>query len=127
MPAQLIFEDDNYLAFLDIFPAVVGHALVIPKRHSADIHSLTSDEYGQLAARAKMVADLLKEKLAPDGMTVMQMNSEAGWQSVFHAHFHVLPRYTDDILEKPWRTLSITDGDLRELHGRITGRATPER
>lgn len=126
-PAYRIFEDEEYLAFLDIFPAVPGHTLVIPKRHSADIHSLSSAEYGELASRAKIVADLLREKLAPDGMTIFQMNREAGWQSVFHAHFHLLPRSSDDLLQKPWQVLPAPEDDLRELQARIMGRASSDR
>lgn len=102
IPSKKIYEDDNHIAFLDIFPAGRGHSLVIPKTHHNDIHSISAGEYGALASVAKQVADLLHTKLGSDGTTIMQMNREAGWQTVFHAHMHVIPRWSGDSLHKPW-------------------------
>ena len=82
IPSKKIYEDDSHIAFLDVFPASRGHALVIPKAHRTDIHELTNDEYGAMASVAKKVADLLHQKLNSEGTTIMQMNREAGWQTV---------------------------------------------
>ena len=101
IPSHQVFEDESHLAFLDIFPASLGHTLVIPKDHHIDIHSIPADKYGELAARAKVVADLLMQKLDSQGTTIMQMNRSAGWQTVFHAHIHVIPRWDPDNLHKP--------------------------
>jgi histidine triad (HIT) family protein len=114
-----VYEDDDHLAFLDIFPAAPGHTLVISKKHSADIHEMSSDGYGALAAKTKLVADLIHKKLKTDGLTVMQMNREAGWQSVFHTHFHVIPRFTADSLTQPWRPSPSSSDELTEIHSRI--------
>lgn len=119
IPAFRIFEDEDHIAFLDIFPAALGHTLVIPKKHSADIHEITAFEYGALASRAKSVADLIQEKLATDGITIMQMNKTAGWQSVFHTHFHVIPRFTADNLNQPWKPAAASQDELNEIHARI--------
>jgi len=119
VPAFRVYEDEDYLAFLDIFPAALGHTLVIPKKHSADIHEITGSEYGALASRAKIVADLIQEKLATDGVTIMQMNRVAGWQSVFHTHFHVIPRFTADNLNQPWKPAAASQDELTEIHSRI--------
>jgi histidine triad (HIT) family protein len=119
IPAFRIYEDEDHLAFLDIYPAALGHALVIPKKHSADIHEITDSEYGALASRTKVVADLIQGKLATDGVTIMQMNKVAGWQSVFHAHFHVIPRFTADNLNQPWRPAAASQDELSEIHSRI--------
>jgi histidine triad (HIT) family protein len=119
IPAFRVFEDEDHLAFLDIFPAVLGHTLVIPKKHSADIHEITGPEYGSLATRAKAVADMIQEKLATDGVTIMQMNKAAGWQSVFHTHFHVIPRFTADNLNQPWKPAAVSQDELSEIHSRI--------
>lgn len=119
IPAFRIFEDKDHLAFLDIFPAALGHALVIPKKHSADIHEITGSEYGALASCAKIVADMIQEKLTTDGVTIMQMNRVAGWQSVFHTHFHVIPRFTADNLNQPWKPAAATEDELTEIHSRI--------
>jgi histidine triad (HIT) family protein len=119
IPAFRIYEDEGHLAFLDIYPAALGHALVIPKKHSSDIHEITGSEYGALASRTKVVADLIQEKLATDGITIMQMNKVAGWQSVFHTHFHVIPRFTADNLNQPWKPAAVSQDELSEIHSRI--------
>ncbi len=115
IPSRRIFEDDEFIAFLDIFPANRGHSLVIPKAHHVDIHDIPADLYGKLASRAKVVADLLMEKLGSQGTTIFQMNREAGWQTVFHLHMHVIPRWEDDKLHKPWDIAPAADSDLEEL------------
>ena len=102
IPSHKIFEDENHLAFLDIFPASRGHTLVIPKAHQEDIHAMSAYDYGSLASRSKVIADLLMEKLGSEGTTIMQMNRSAGWQTVFHTHMHVIPRWDGDSLHKPW-------------------------
>ena len=119
IPAFRIYEDQDHLAFLDIYPAALGHTLVIPKKHSSDIHEIPGLEYGALASRAKIVADLIQEKLATDGVTIMQMNRAAGWQSVFHTHFHVIPRFTSDNLNQPWKPAAASQDELTEIHSRI--------
>jgi histidine triad (HIT) family protein len=119
VPAFRVYEDDDHLAFLDIFPAAPGHTLVIPKKHSSDIHEMSADGYGALAAKAKLVSDLVHHKLKTDGITIMQMNREAGWQSVFHTHFHVIPRFTADSLTQPWRPSPSSNDELTEIHSRI--------
>ena len=119
IPAFRVFEDEEHIAFLDIFPAALGHTLVIPKKHSADIHEITALEYGALASRTKSVADLIQEKLDTDGVTIMQMNKAAGWQSVFHTHFHVIPRFTADNLNQPWKPTATSQDELNEIHVRI--------
>jgi histidine triad (HIT) family protein len=113
--ARKIYEDEEFLSFLDIFPANRGHALVIPKSHHQDIQAISEELYGKLALRVKRVSDILTEKLSPDGVTVFQMNKSAGWQSVFHIHFHVIPRWDGDDLHKPWSIAPGVESELEEL------------
>jgi histidine triad (HIT) family protein len=120
IPSRKIYEDNEHLAFLDIFPAAKGHSLVIPKAHHADIHSMDRESYGAIARVAKDVADLLLEKLSSEGTTIMQMNREAGWQTVFHAHMHVIPRWNDDALHKPWDIAPADDLELSALQQLLT-------
>ena len=101
VPSRKVFENDNCYAFLDIFPAAKGHTLVIPKQHFTDIHEIDAQSYGAVAAATKEVADLLQKKLGSQGVTIFQMNREAGWQTVFHLHMHVIPRWDNDGLHKP--------------------------
>jgi histidine triad (HIT) family protein len=120
IPSHKIYEDDQHLAFLDIFPASLGHTLVIPKEHHVDIHSIPAEKYGALASRAKEIADLLMFKLGSEGTTIMQMNRSAGWQTVFHAHMHVIPRWESDALHKPWDIAPASGDQLLALHKKIT-------
>lgn len=120
IPSYKVYEDEGYFAFLDIFPAGKGHTLVIPKSHHADIHSMPADLYGGMATAAKKVADLLMNKLRSEGTTIFQMNREAGWQTVFHAHMHVIPRWNNDGLHKPWDIAPANQEDLAELKKLLT-------
>lgn len=115
IPSRTIYEDADHIAFLDIFPASRGHSLVIPKTHHADIHSISAQGYGALASVAKKVADLLHTRLGSEGTTIMQMNREAGWQTVFHTHIHVIPRWNGDLLHKPWDIAPAVEEELQEV------------
>jgi histidine triad (HIT) family protein len=119
IPSRKIYEDEETLAFLDVFPAASGHTLVIPKKHSADIHSIDERSFGAVAKSAKKVADILTAKLGCDGISIFQMNREAGWQTVFHLHMHVIPRFNGDNLQKPWKVASATEESLETSHRRI--------
>lgn len=121
VPSRKVFENDSCYAFLDIFPAAKGHTLVIPKQHFTDIHEIDAQSYGAVAAATKEVADLLHKKLGSEGMTIFQMNREAGWQTVFHLHMHVIPRWDNDGLHKPWDITAATDDDLAAVHKEILG------
>jgi histidine triad (HIT) family protein len=120
IPSKKIYEDENFYSFLDIFPAGRGHSLVIPKEHHADIHAIPADLYGGLASTAKKVADLLQSKLNSEGTTIFQMNRESGWQTVFHIHMHVIPRWTGDNLHKPWDIAPADEAELASLHTLLT-------
>ncbi len=119
IPSRKVFENQDCFAFLDIFPAAKGHTLVIPKKHVIDIHDSDAQTYSLVAAVAKEVADLLQTKLGSQGTTIFQMNREAGWQTVFHLHMHVIPRWSDDGLHKPWDIAAATDSQLSAVHDEI--------
>lgn len=120
IPSHKIYEDSDFYAFLDIFPASKGHTLVIPKEHHADIHAMPADVYAGMAGIAKTVADLLMEKLSSEGTTIFQMNRAAGWQTVFHAHMHVIPRWNNDALHKPWDIAPANQDELEALKKLLT-------
>jgi histidine triad (HIT) family protein len=119
IPSRKVYEDDACIAFLDIFPANRGHTLVIPKKHSLDIHDTDPETYGAVAQSAKRVADLLRGSLKSEGTTILQMSREAGWQTVFHLHIHVIPRWSGDNLHKPWDIKAATDEELEEVLRKI--------
>ena len=93
---------------------------MIPKKHVKDIHEADANTYAQVASTAKQVADLLAEKLGSDGTTIFQMSREAGWQTVFHLHMHVIPRWKDVGLHKPGDIAPATEESLIEISRQFT-------
>ena len=120
IPSHKVYEDADCYAFLDIFPANRGHTLVIPKVHVRDIHEADAETYSRVAQTAKIVADLLHTQLGSEGTTVFQMSREAGWQTVFHLHMHVIPRWENDGLRKPWDIAPAAESELLEVLRQIT-------
>ena len=114
-----VAESDRALAFLDINPAVEGHTLVIPKAHADDIWDLDPDDGREVWALAQEVAHVLQERIRPDGMTLFQANGKFGWQHVFHFHLHVVPRWADDTLHKPWEMKEGDPARLTDVLARI--------
>lgn len=95
LPATKVFEDNQVLAFADIFPLERGHLLVIPKTHVENIYGLDADLGAHLFRVTVQLASVMKEQLAPDGMNLFQANEVAGGQEVFHFHMHILPRWKE--------------------------------
>jgi histidine triad (HIT) family protein len=102
-PAQIVHDDALTLGFMDINPATRGHTLVIPKAHHVDWWDTPERLVGPIATAAHRVARRIKATLEPDGLNLFQATRLAGFQSVFHVHVHVIPRYHDDELAPPWR------------------------
>ena len=105
-PCHQVYEDDEVLAFLDIFPVSPGHVLVIPKEHAVDIFDLEEASALAVARVARKVAYAVEETLRPDGLMVSQLNREAAGQTVFHYHMHLIPRAA---------------GDSMAMHARVPG------
>lgn len=114
LPATVVASEERALAFLDINPATRGHALVIPRAHARDIHEVGAEDLAATAALAQRIAGLARERLAADGVTLMQSSGEAAWQTVFHFHIHVIPRYTGDPLRLPWVPAPAAAQDLAD-------------
>jgi histidine triad (HIT) family protein len=96
VPAEIIYEDDVVIAFLDIKPIHLGHTLVVPKVPFADIFSGDDDTLAHMMRVGAMLGRRLKDKLGVDGVNLSMNNGVAAGQEIFHAHLHVIPRYTDD-------------------------------
>ena len=102
-PAQVVDEDDRTVSFMDISPATRGHALVIPRAHAADLHEIAAEDLAACMAAAQRLAGRVRERLGADGVNVLNACGRAAWQTVFHFHLHVIPRYEGDPLRLPWR------------------------
>jgi histidine triad (HIT) family protein len=102
LPAAVVGSDERVLAFLDINPATRGHALVIPRAHVEDIHEIDSEDLAAATALAQRIAGRVRERLGADGVNLLHSSGSAAWQTVFHFHIHVIPRYLGDPLRLPW-------------------------
>jgi len=103
LPSLQIAETERALAFMDINPATRGHALVIPKAHSADLTEVGEADLAASTLLAQEIARRALDRLGADGVNVLNSCGTAAWQTVFHFHLHVVPRYAGkDGLELPW-------------------------
>jgi histidine triad (HIT) family protein len=102
LPAQKVDEDERTLAFMDISPATRGHALVVPKAHAADLLEIDPEDLAATVVAAQRLARKVTERLGADGVNLLNSCGPAAWQTVFHLHIHVIPRYADDPLRLPW-------------------------
>jgi len=112
VPSQVIDSDDQTVAFMDIAPATPGHALVVPRRHWADLLEIEADDLSATVIAAQRLARRMKEVLDADGINLINACGAAAWQTVFHFHIHVVPRYEDDPLKLPWVP---EEGDRNEI------------
>ena len=94
---EKIIENENAFAIYDTFPVSKGHALVIPKRVVAEIFDLNDEEYSSCFNLVKDVKKILEEEFKPDGFNIGINNGEKAGQTIFHAHIHVIPRYSGDV------------------------------
>jgi len=102
LPAQRVDEDERTIAFMDINPATRGHSLVIPRRHARDLMEIEPRDLEATILAAQRLARRIKERLGADGINLLNSCGSAAWQTVFHFHVHVIPRYADDPLRLPW-------------------------
>lgn len=102
LPSAVIAEDERTISFMDINPATRGHALVIPKTHARDLLEMERLDLDAVLAAAQSLARRMKERLGADGVNLINSCGATAWQTVFHFHFHVIPRYAGDPLRLPW-------------------------
>jgi histidine triad (HIT) family protein len=102
IPSFKLYEDDATLAFMDINPANEGHALVIPKEHAPNLHTVSPAALTATLLTAQKLAAAIDETLRPDGLNLVQANGPAAAQSVLHFHMHLLPRSDGDDLKLNW-------------------------
>ena len=118
IPSEKVYEDDHVLAFLDITPVNKGHTLVIPKTHIENIYGFPDDT---LEAVMKVVRDLsvrVKAATKADGINVIINNEGAAGQIVFHAHYHIIPRFSEDGF-RHWKGTTYDPGEQHEMGERI--------
>src|SRR5699024_4591213 len=95
LPCAKVAEDATTFAFMDIDPGADGHLLVIPKQHSADLVEVSADDLAATTLAAQRIAIATLSELGADGVNLLNCCGAEAWQTVFHFHLHVIPRYHD--------------------------------
>lgn len=130
-PAAVLRSDERVIAFLTVEPAAEGHTLVIPRRHARNVFDIDRDDLEAVARSAKEIALWQRERLGCSGVTLYQSNEPAGFQTVFHYHVHVVPRYPDDGIVPAWsgpprQSAAELEAVARKLRGGVAIDELPE-
>jgi histidine triad (HIT) family protein len=121
IPSQTIDSDEKTVAFMDIAPATPGHALVVPRAHSADLMEIEAEDLTATILASQRLAKRMKGVLGADGINLINACGAAAWQTVFHFHIHVIPRYEDDPLKLPWIPAEGDPDQIAEVAARLRG------
>ena len=120
IPAVKVWEDDHVLAFMDVFPQSEGHVLVVSKTSTArTLLELEQDALARVGAAVQRTARAVEKALQPEGFQIMQLNGAAGGQTVFHLHFHIIPRWADRPMKGHGQAPMADPDSLRSIAGRI--------
>ncbi len=101
LPGEVVMEDEQTVALLDINPWTRGHAIVIPREHVENVYEIADEDLGRVNATGARLARRMRDVLGADGINLLNSTGTAAWQTVFHFHLHVIPRYEGDPLELP--------------------------
>jgi len=121
VPATVVDSDERTVAFMDINPATRGHALVVPRTHARDLLDVGDEDLAACAAAARRLAERAMERLGADGVNLLNSCGAAAWQTVFHFHVHVIPRYDDDPLRLPWQPGPGDESEIASAAERLRG------
>ena len=119
MDSEIVQEDEHTVAFMDINPWTRGHALVIPRRHSRNLYEIEDEDLDRTMEAAKRLALRMRDRLGADGVNILNSSEPAAWQTVFHFHVHVIPRYEDDPLRLPGSPLDVDRDELAKIGAEI--------
>ena len=116
--AEVIFENENFVAFLDINPVNYGHTLVVPKKHFDNFLTIPTDDLSELTKITQYLAGAFKRALKADGFNIISNNGNSAGQSVFHFHYHIIPRYENDFHMRP-RTIEYKQSEIEIYRDKI--------
>ena len=120
IPSVKIWEDDDILAFMDVFPQSEGHVLLISKTSTArTLLEIEPDALARLTEATRRTARAVDRVLSPEGLQIMQLNGDAGGQTVFHLHVHIIPRWADRPMKGHGHAPMADTETLRGLADRI--------
>lgn len=121
IPSNTLYEDEDFRVILDIEPATKGHALILPKKHFANLYEIDDERASKVLIVAKQMAARMQKALNCGGLNVVQNNGTLAGQTVFHFHMHLVPRYENDDAGLDMPNKKAADYDLKEVAARIIG------
>ena len=121
IPGEVIDSDERTLTVLDINPATRGHAVVITRTHAENLLELGEEDLMAAMRTVRRVMHRMRDTLQPDGFNILHNVGRAAWQSIFHFHIHVIPRYVDDPLQLPWLPEPADPEELKRVAEQIRG------
>lgn len=119
IPSFQLYEDEDFKVIFDAFPASFGHALILPKKHYADIFEADAQTIGRGFMLAKKMAEVMKKVFGCDGINILQNNGKEAGQTVFHLHIHLIPRYKGEEKMLTWRPHDSSPEILKEQCAKI--------
>lgn len=117
--AEILYEDNHIMSFLDIRPVNFGHTLVIPKDHYDNFTEVPEETMKKLISVTQVLSDAIVKSLKPDGFNIITNNGKAAGQSIYHFHFHIIPRYYKDDFNFKLNLKSYIDSTMREYADKI--------
>lgn len=114
IPANALYEDDDFKVIFDLGPASKGHVLILPKEHFDNVFEMTDEYAAKVFVLAKKVATAIKKTFKCDGVNILQNNGSVAGQTVFHFHMHIIPRYEGDGVNVGWNPGSISPEQIAE-------------
>jgi len=121
VPAQVVDEDEQTVSFMDLNPWTRGHALVIPREHARNVWEIDPEQLADTMKSAQRLAQRMRDRLGADGVNVINSCEPAAWQTVFHFHVHVIPRYEGDPLRLPTTPQEADPDELGKVAGELRG------
>ncbi len=121
MPGEVVQEDEHTVAFMDIQPWTRGHAVVIPRRHVKNLYEIEDEELARVNTAGRRLALKMRDNLGADGINLLNSTEPAAWQTIFHFHLHVIPRYEDDPLQLPTQPGKVEPEDMARVAAEIRG------
>lgn len=118
LPSSVVAESEHALAFLDIAPVNQGHTLVIPRGHYESYMELPDHILSDMALLVKKISPAIKDAVDADGISISMNNGKAAGQEIFHAHFHIMPRYESDGF-RLWPQKKYVEGEMQEIQKKI--------
>ncbi len=122
--AEILFENEKVISFLDIRPVNYGHTLVITKNHFDNFLTVPDDELSELIKTTKILSGAIVRSLNPEGFNIVANTGKAAGQSVFHFHFHIIPRFRSDDFKFRPNLKSYDNGSMREFANKIRSAVT---